>query len=288
MVRSMPWKMALIAVGAFASFASFTGRLQADDSEGVIRISNQAQGGQAQGSTSGGYSEGECPNCQSGSSCGYRGCGGMQPRGYVNGVLGWLNPWSGVGTYSPDHGYAPPGKVHTPHPQQVAYNKAFPDSWTGQPGAGGMGGQRAVAIYMPTDTTQLGYYYQAAPRWHANPGMTPPTPVPSQWHRDLCQGQGQCRGQGCRMCRGQGQGNCPNCRGNSSYPQLQPGEQIVSEGAIQNQPQPAEPNPAPAMESIPQPLIQDPAPPSIPAAVKPNSTATPLEKIGNPNLQPIN
>ena len=35
---------------------------------------------------------------------------------------------------------------------------------------------------MPTDTTQLGYYYQHAPTWHAYPGMIPPVPRPVDWH----------------------------------------------------------------------------------------------------------
>ena len=37
-------------------------------------------------------------------------------------------------------------------------------------------------VYMPTDTTQLGYYYQHAPTWHAYSGMIPPVPRPSDWH----------------------------------------------------------------------------------------------------------
>ena len=44
---------------------------------------------------------------------------------------------------------------------------------------------------MPTDTTQLGYYYQTVPRWHPNPNMVPPAPNPRQWHQPLCQLQAQ-------------------------------------------------------------------------------------------------
>ncbi|MFO1006093.1 MAG: hypothetical protein U0929_09045 [Planctomycetaceae bacterium] len=297
MVRSMPWKLALLSVGAVTGFASLATQSFADDSEGIVRISDHGTVGQGSpapvadnGGFSGGYVEGGCPNCQQGAACGYHGCN-MRPMGYVNHILGWVNPWSGVGTYSPDHGYAPPGKVRTPHPQQVAYNKAFPDAWTGQPGAGG-GGQRAYQIYMPTDTTQLGYYYQAAPRWHANPAMIPPTPVPSQWHRDLCQGQG-CQNGRCQLGarlhhHGRGQ-NCPPQYG---------GEQIISEQVINSQPETA--NPTPIQESAPTEATHDPSAPTIPAPIQnvpgqpaPATTtpmtppAAPLEKASYPNLRPI-
>ena len=294
MVRSIPWKLALLSVGAVAGFASLASRSFADDFEGIVRISDQGTAGQnsptpvADNGFSGGYVEGVCPNCQQGAACGYHGCN-MRPMGYVNHILGWVNPWSGVGTYSPDHGYAPPGKVRTPHPQQVAYNKAFPDAWTGQPGAGG-GGQRAYQIYMPTDTTQLGYYYQAVPRWHANPAMIPPTPVPSQWHRDLCQGQG-CQNGRCQLgARFHGHGH-----GQACPPQYGSGEQIISEQVINTPSETA--TPTPINESGPSNGTQEPAAPTIPSPIQttpaPATTtpmtppAIPLEKVGYPNLRPI-
>ena len=306
MVRSMPWKLALIAVGTLASFVSLAGRGLADDSEGIVRICDQVPGQSCQGGNGlpGGSSSGQgatsCPTCQSGRACGmhggyggrscgtygyygngqcgYYGYGCMRPCGHVHQVLDWFNP-HGMCVHSADHGYAPPGKMHTPQPQQVAYTKGFPDAWTGQPGAGA-GGVRAVAIYTPTDTTQLGYYYQAVPRWHANPRMLPPTPVPTQWHRDLCQGQG-----GCQQCRGQAAGNCPHGQGRAGT-----GEQVISERVIETQPQPAEPNPAPAVEPQPNPVERPvaPTPPAEPAPINPTPAAAPLEKAENLNLQPIN
>ncbi len=289
MVRSTPWKLALIAVGALAGLASLAGRSFADDSEGIVRINDQVPGQTAQG--------GHCPpggTCQTGQpcrspggyggrncgtygyygngQCGYYGYGCMRPCGHVHQFLDWFNP-HGMCTHSPDHGYAPPGKLHTPVPRQVAYQKGFPDAWTGQPGAGmGAGGPRAVAIYMPTDTTQLGYYYQAVPRWQAYQGMVPPTPIPSQWHRQLCQGQGQ----GCQHCRGQAAGGCPHCQGQ--------GQAHTGHGkpqTIEVQPMPAEPNPAPMVDPELNPVEPAPAPAPAPAAA-------PLEKAENPNLQPIN
>ncbi len=311
MVRTMPWKMALLAVGAVAGFASSAGQTFAQESEGIVRITDHAgqNGPTPISNDGGGYVEGGCPNCESGAACGYHGCN-MRPMGYVGHIVAWANPWSGVGTYSPDHGYAPPGKVRTPHPQQVAYTKAFPDAWTGQPGAGG-GGQQAQHIYMPTDTTQLGYYYQATPRWHANPNMIPPTPVPSQWHRDLCQG---CQDGRCQLGAGHfggghlgggllgggriGGGRLRHGRfaRGGSCPSEYCGEQIISEQVIDNSSQPSMSSPTPAVDVVPTEIHQDPAPPSIPAPIQhhipPTTTpmtppAVPLEKAAYPNLRPI-
>ncbi len=279
MVRSMPWKMALIALCTFISLATLAGRSSADDSEGIVRICDQVPGqtGAAancpQGSGHGGYAVSGCPNCQPGhpcrSHCGYgsSGHGCFRCGGHVHQFLDWFNP-HGMCTHSPDHGYAPPGKMHTPHPQQVAYQKGFPDAWVGQQ-AGPVGGPRAVSIYMPTDTTQLGYYYQAVPRWHAYRGMVPPTPVPSEWHRELCQQQA------CQHCRGQAAGNCPHCRGQAHEGQ---GERHIQEQLIEAQPQPA-----PVVDPMPNPA--DPAPG---APVEPAPAPAPLEKAELPNLQPIN
>jgi hypothetical protein len=61
----------------------------------------------------------------------------------------------------------------------VPYHRFFPAELTGQviaPQA------RAPMVYMPTDTTQLGYYYQHVPHWHAYQGMVPPVPRPIDWH----------------------------------------------------------------------------------------------------------
>ena len=270
MVRSTPWTLALIAVGAFACLAFQAGRTFADDSEGVVRICDQVpgQGGSCPQGGSCRSCQGQgCRSCQHG-SCGN---GGMHHNGHVWQFINWFHPF-GQCPHSPDYGYAPPGKVRTPHPQQVAYRKGFPDSWTGQQGAGmGMGGPRPVSVYMPTDTTQLGYYYQATPRWQARQGMVPPTPTPSLWHRQMCQGQA------CQSCRGQAAGGCPQCQNQG---QSQEQGQYQNQGVIEAQPLPEAPNPAPVIESQPQPSEPAPAPEVAPAV--------PLEKAENPNLQPIN
>jgi hypothetical protein len=48
----------------------------------------------------------------------------------------------------------------------------------------------AQQVYMPTDTTQLGFYYQHAPRWLPAPGMIPAAPNPNDWHQPLCNNPG--------------------------------------------------------------------------------------------------
>src|SRR5690606_31408820 len=40
----------------------------------------------------------------------------------------------------------------------------------------------APQVHMPTDTTQLGFYYQRVPTWAPVPGMIPPPPNPADYH----------------------------------------------------------------------------------------------------------
>lgn len=287
MVRT--WTMALLTMGGLAGFSTLPSQIQADEGEAIIRICDRVPGEAGNGHAAGGgncppgasHGATGCPTCRSGSPCrthgGYYGCGYgygycglgiIRPGGHVHQALDWFNP-HGMCTHSPDHGWAPPAKMHTPHPQQVAYRQMFPASWTGQPGAGVVGGPRPVQIYMPTDTTQLGYTYQAVPRWHAQRGMVPGVPDPRQWHRELCQGQGQ---------------NCPNCR--NGHAGVNHGEQIIEEKVIEGpvdnaQPQLVDPQPHPAVD--PQPNVA----PEPPAEPKP-AQAAPLEKAESPNLQRIN
>src|SRR5690606_22022975 len=46
---------------------------------------------------------------------------------------------------------------------------------------------RLQPVYMPTDTTQLGYYYQHVPYWLPRPNAVPPAPRPADWHVSMCQ-----------------------------------------------------------------------------------------------------
>lgn len=83
---------------------------------------------------------------------------------------------------APDHGWTPPGRKPI-YRIWVPYYKFWPDAWTGHPVAAV--GYRAPVVYMPTDTTQLGYYYQHVPHWHRYQGMLPPVPRPSDWRAPL-------------------------------------------------------------------------------------------------------
>ena len=66
----------------------------------------------------------------------------------------------------------------------MTYQRYWPNAWYGQAGSGftGVNVNYNPAVYMPTDTTQLGYYYQQVPFWRPVPDMVPPVPWPSQWH----------------------------------------------------------------------------------------------------------
>ncbi|MGD9855259.1 MAG: hypothetical protein AB7U20_09950 [Planctomycetaceae bacterium] len=129
-------------------------------------------------------SDSGCPSgCQTG--CGYGSC---DPCGCgscgdckVCGVLQCLRcrPVGGC-HYSPDHGWAPPGKH--PRPRTAAtYRRWFPGSWTGE-GSYAESGYLYPMVYTPTDTTQLGYYHQRVPVWQHRAGMIPPVPHPDQFH----------------------------------------------------------------------------------------------------------
>ncbi len=104
---------------------------------------------------------------------------------------------------SPDHGYSPPAKYPL-HRRGVQYNAYFPNQWYGTPGASY---GSAPMVYQPTDTTQLGYYYQHVPYWQPSPGMMPQRPVPAQWHvtapavhaSRFHSGFGGCQCQSCQM-----------------------------------------------------------------------------------------
>ncbi len=189
---------ATLAVGGLLAAGSTL--LKADEPEGIIRISDCAP---AQGCTNG-CNTGCQPGCGNGcgNSCG-RGCGHhCHCTGHVCRFLSWLDPCGGC-ALPPDAGWAPPGKVAMWR-KPVVYNKFFPDQWTGAPGLPAGAGMRAMHVYMPTDTTQLGYYYQTVPQWQPNPAMTPTAPNPNDWHQPLCNGCPECNVIGVS-----GEMNCP-------------------------------------------------------------------------------
>lgn len=109
------------------------------------------------------------------------------------GKSGWVKPKFSLGrwlfckgycTHSPDHGWSPP--VRRPvYRQSVGYQHYWPSHWYGTPNPHAAAPVTYPMVAIPTDTTQLGYYYQHVPTWHAVPGMIPPAPVPSQYHHRM-------------------------------------------------------------------------------------------------------
>jgi hypothetical protein len=95
-------------------------------------------------------------------------------------ALHWLSPYHGGCTVPPDHGFAPPGHHSIPR-AAVTYRRWFPRAWTGEPSTADPN-FRYPMVYTPTDTTQLGFYYQRVPVWQRVPGMIPPPPRPHEWH----------------------------------------------------------------------------------------------------------
>jgi hypothetical protein len=78
----------------------------------------------------------------------------------------------------PTAGWVAPGRIAM-NRMWVPYHKFYPNAWTGQPA---VPQARLPVIYTPTDTTQLGYYYQHVPHWHSYSNMIPPVPRPVDWH----------------------------------------------------------------------------------------------------------
>ena len=158
---------------AAMSFAVSAARAQDSSTPGIVRISDSRPRaavqtasfhGHHQGMVSGGY--GDCPT-------------GNCPNGYCHTGHGHGCFQEHYCKKSPDYGYSPPAKYPL-HRRGVEYNTYFPNQWYGLPGGGLAGGYPMV--YQPTDTTQLGFYYQHVPYWQPNPNMLPQRPVPAQWH----------------------------------------------------------------------------------------------------------
>lgn len=120
--------------------------------------------------------EGGC-ECESDECC---------PRHYCY-LYGWL-PCDGGCTHSADYGWTRPMKYPIRR-IPVEYHRYWPTRWYGEPGTvpPPATNRGFPMVYMPTDTTQLGFYYQRVPQWRPNPAMIPPAPWPTQWHhREFC------------------------------------------------------------------------------------------------------
>jgi hypothetical protein len=108
----------------------------------------------------------------SGAPCdGAAGCNGAAA---CNGGGGcWFNPTRGFQPYASAPVYR----------EAIVYYRYWPDKWYGDPSFN----LRPMfpQVYMPTDTTQLGFYYARVPQWMPNSNMYPPTPRASDWHRHV-------------------------------------------------------------------------------------------------------
>lgn len=73
------------------------------------------------------------------------------------------------------------------------YNYYWNARLAGVPNGGQTGGLQYPMVYQPTDTTQMGFYYQAVPRWQYRAEMLPPAPVP-YWPTGMNGGYGYVQG----------------------------------------------------------------------------------------------
>jgi len=173
-------RLSRAVLGGFLIGSSLIGYAQENESPGLVRITdarpkgvpirNASLGHAGRGeyhNIGGNYAgSGDCPECY-GDGHGHHGHKGLFREHYCK--------------HSPDHGYSTPGKIPI-YRRGVQYNQYFPAAWYGTAN-GGITAGNYPQIYQPTDTTQLGFYYQHVPYWQPNPNALPPRPIPAQWHR---------------------------------------------------------------------------------------------------------
>lgn len=116
----------------------------------------------------------------------YGNCAGnCAPRRFSSPIEAWISGDETAATYPPDYGWNRPVKRPVLNRVPVSYYQMNPQYLVGDPRAF-QGAQQFPMVYMPTDTTQLGYYYQRTWQWQPNPNMIPAPPWPSTWHRREC------------------------------------------------------------------------------------------------------
>lgn len=140
---------------------------------------------------------------------------------------------------SPGHGWCPPS-AQSIERIPVQYQRYYSNRYMGMPGP--MGPANYQQIYMPTDTTQLGFYYQVVPTWQPRRGMIPPPPNPNMYHTRDCSA---CRGRGCKHCRGQYFGGpVYYSTGSQTTPEPEPAPKKEEGGAPAVPPEPSKLNQA--------------------------------------------
>lgn len=115
--------------------------------------------------------------------CADPGCPGQKGMWTFPAVRWLLDP--DYYTVAPDYGFSPPARVPVRR-QNVTYTNYYPDQWYGTHKAGhAKATPRRPIIATPTDTTQLGYYYQQVPTWQSR-DILPVPPHPRHWHTRPC------------------------------------------------------------------------------------------------------
>ncbi len=165
-------------------------------------------------------------------------------------------PGAGGGClFNPTRGYYPYSRAPV-YRDAVVYYRYWPDKWYGQPGFN----LRPMfpQVYMPTDTTQLGFYYARVPQWMPNPNMYPPAPRPEDWHRHVIYAGGG-EGGSCNSVAGVAVGtpgpgagvevNTPSPAPTVAPPQPQPSASWPTVPAAPSSPPPAAPAPHPMSPS---------------------------------------
>lgn len=221
MFQHRNWLGALALAGLLTAGAPLAAQ---NPTEGIARVSDRAPTTTV---SSGAYAQGDCPTCRSGCQHGCR-------HGHF---------CDHYCSHSPDHGYSIPQKYPI-HRRGVQYQHLFPNAWYGMPGSSF---QAAPMVYMPTDTTQLGYYYQHAPSWQPDPSRLPARPIPSQMHYLAGTAYASQWRDGPASCLHGFRGNCPHC--------MHGGEVITTPAPSNNAPSPTPlnetpPAPVPSSDSV--------------------------------------
>lgn len=175
-MAGLNWQRLSVLACAVA-LSPVTELLAQDGSTGIVRISdrggvknvnhtkgeyNAPPAAMMGGHVHGGYAGDSCPECYGG--------GKVKSGSFSERYC----------THSPDHGFSVPGKWPI-HRRGVQYTNYYPHTWAGTEGPAGDIPAYPM-VYMPTDTTQLGFYHQHVPFWQPQPNPLPRRPIPAQWH----------------------------------------------------------------------------------------------------------
>ena len=170
--------------------------------------------------------------------------------------------------FNPTRGYQPYAAAPV-NRDAIVYYRYWPDKWYGQPGFNLH--PMFAQVYMPTDTTQLGFYYARVPQWMPNPNMYPAAPRPEDWHRHVI------------YAGGGGGGACNTVTagvavGPAAGPSVGAGVEVNSPSPAPAQPSNNSPN-VPAAPSSPPPAAPAPRP-MAPSAMNQGSQIQPASTDG--------